>query len=150
MSLQAPLAGENDMTHVADPQCVSELARLFAVDETGYILITTAADCRIGSHRVTVGATRVALPATPMPGRKRLYVKNNEPFDNPPTREGHPLLYVGGADVTADALGPPVVPGNGFVIPAGDELVLDLSDELPLHAVCSSGESVDTSILELA
>jgi hypothetical protein len=137
------------MTHVAEPPCVSELGRYFAVDETGYVLISTAADCRIASHRVTVGATRVALPTAPMPGRKRLYVKNNEPFENPSGREGHPLLYVGGPDVTADILAPASF-GNGFVIPAGDELVLDLSDKLVLYAVCSPTESVDTSILELA
>jgi hypothetical protein len=129
------------MSQLLDRHRVSELGRLFAVDETGYVLISTAADCRIASHRMTVGPTRVALPSTPLPGRRRIYVNNNQKFNNPPTREGHPLLYIGGADVTA---------GTGFAIPAGDELLLEVSKDILLFGLTDLGETVDTGVLELA
>ena len=115
------------------------------VDERGYVFVTEAADCQIVTRQKTVDDSTNPTP-TPipqdasdhpsnLPARRRIYIKNWHL-----TGEGD-TVYIGGADVSA---------GNGYPISSGDELILDVTDDIQLYAIVESEKIVDLRTLELA
>ena len=79
---------------------------------------------------VSVGATAVKLPTTPLRGRRAIAVFNNSSAP----------LYVG--------FSPNVTTGNGWPIPAGSSLPMDINGQVELYGIASS--TLDIRILELS
>lgn len=123
-------------------------ATAFAVDQSGYLLVSEAADCQILTRK-TVIATTVLLPLpTPfpqdttmkpsnLPGRRRVYVKNNEVVQTP----ARPTVYIGGPGISTTT-GYPLVPG--------EEIILDVTDDIQLYAIVVQTDTVDLRTAELA
>ncbi len=108
--------------------------RLQNVDDRGYVFMTEAADCQIVTSAVTVDDDpAVLLPASPLTGRRRMYIKNNNSDTD--------ILYIGGSDVTE---------ANGWPLAAGEELILDVTDDVRVYGIASSADTVDARILEIA
>lgn len=111
---------------------------LQTVDDRGYVFVTEAADCQIVSSQVEFDTddNAVPLPATPLAGRRRMYIKNlsNGSSDD---------LYVGGADVTTS---------NGYQLAIGDEIILEVTDDIIVYGRtdAAAGSDIDVRILELA
>jgi hypothetical protein len=101
------------------------------VDERGYVFVTEAADCQVKATKVPTTMTASALPATPLAGRRRMYVKNNS---------GTTDVYIGGADVTTT---------NGYQLADGQEVVLEVTDDLIVYVI-SATAGRDVRVLELA
>jgi hypothetical protein len=104
------------------------------VDDRGYVFVTEAADCQIVSKLTdSIGTTTaVAVPDTPLAGRRRMYIKN--------TSTSSQNVFIGGADVTT---------GNGYKLGVNDEIVLDITDDIIVYAVASAADGQVNS-LELA
>lgn len=82
----------------------------------------------IAAAAVTVGTSAVALPATPLAGRRVLLVRS--PVD----------IYIGASGVTT---------ANGFLVAANTTITLEVSEEIVVYGVCgTAGNSV--RVLEIS
>lgn len=120
------------------------------VDGSGYILVSIAADCQMVTRATTISTPTLTPNPTPfpldltqkpnnLPGRRRIYVRNNEAVQTP----ARPTVYIGGPGVTTT---------NGFPIEPGEQLVLDVTDDIQLYAIVPASDSntVNLRTAELA
>ena len=112
------------------------------VDDRGYVFVTEAADCQIlASVKAVTEDSPTPIPVDStgnprnLPGRRRIYPKNNDAVS------GGQTVFVGDSAITTST-GYPIVPQ--------DELILDITDDIQLHAIVVDTESVDLRMLELA
>lgn len=102
--------------------------------EKGELLVTQAGITEVKSSNVTCTAEAAKLVATPLSGRKMIYIRNNDAANE---------VFVGGSAVSI---------ANGFHIPAATTLPFPLfaTDDVDIYGVCSALETADIRVLEVA